>query len=213
MKIIEKIKNLIRPGILVETETHHGELVVECVVHKADGTLKSSETARRPINFRTNHGKQVVSVEDIVQGRNTKRLLSSWGILPALVIIVDDGLEYVARYITQSTVGYFSWLALDGGVTVEATTTTALTSEITTLGGARALATVSVQQSGGTGPYCVSVWQYTFSFTGTLAIYGCGVANQLAIGGNFLMVHLFSAVKNVDNTDTMQLTMSVTMSR
>jgi hypothetical protein len=124
-----------------------------------------------------------------------------------MVYVVNDGLEYLARYITQSTAGYFSWLALDAGVTVEAAGTTALTSEITTNGGARALATVSYEAS------YKAVLQKTFTFTGTLAIKGCGAFNQLAVGGKMLMCHAFASDKNVENGETMQLTMKLTFSR
>jgi hypothetical protein len=125
-----------------------------------------------------------------------------------MVTVVNDGLEYLARYITQSTVGYFAWLALGTGSTAEAITDTQLATEITSgTGGARALATVSYEAS------YKAVWQKTFSFTGTLAIFECGVFNQLSVGGKMLMRHVFSAVKNVESGETMQLTMKLTMSR
>lgn len=124
-----------------------------------------------------------------------------------MVYIPNDGLEYLARYITQSTVGYYAWLALDDGTTVEAAGTTALTSEITTNGGERALATVGYEAS------YKATWQKTFTFTGTFTIEGCGCFNQLAVGGKILMCHLFASVKNVESGETMQLTMKLTFSR
>jgi hypothetical protein len=125
-----------------------------------------------------------------------------------MVYVVNDGLEYIARYITQSTVGYFSWLALDAGATVEAAGTTALASEIVSgTGGARKVATVSYEAS------YKAVWTATYSFSGNLAIKGCGVFNQLALGGKLLMCHAFAADKNVESGETMQLTMKLTMSR
>jgi hypothetical protein len=124
-----------------------------------------------------------------------------------MVYVTNDGLEYLARYCTQSTPGYFSWLAWDAGVTVEAAGTTALTSEITDSGLERALATVSYEAS------YKAVWQKTFTITANKTAKGCGCANQLAVGGKFLMVHAFASDKNFETGETVQLTMKLTFSR
>jgi hypothetical protein len=202
MNTIKRLLNRIRSGIVVETEMHHGELEVECITYRADGTIKNKETAVRPVNIMT-HGDQVVRVEDIT-ARPPFCLASPliWG-----VYVVNDGLEYLARYCTQSTPGYFSWLAWDAGVTVEAAGTTALTSEITDSGLERALATVSYEAS------YKAVWQKTFAITANKTAKGCGCANQLAVGGKFLMVHAFASDKNFEAGETVQLTMKLTFSR
>lgn len=121
-----------------------------------------------------------------------------------MVIVVNDGLEYLSRYCTQSTVGYFAWLALDDGTTVEAAGTTALTSEIIAGGLERALATVSYEAS------YKSVWYKVFTCTVAKTVEGCAVFNQLAIGGKMLMCHKFATVKNVDAGETLALTMKLT---
>jgi hypothetical protein len=123
------------------------------------------------------------------------------------VYVVNDGLEYMARYLTQSTVGYFAWLAWDSGVTVEAEGTTALTSEHTLYGLARALATVSYEAD------YKAVLQKTFTITGTCTAKGIGCFNQLAVGGKMLLCHVFAADKNFEAGETVQLTVKVTMSR
>lgn len=201
------LKNFIRKitgrnSMTVETTAGHGLLEVDCEIRKADGTLKSKETAVRPVNY-IMHGDQVVSVQDITT-RPPMCLASPliWG-----VYVVNDGLEYLARYCTQSTVGYFAWLALGTGVTAEAAGTTALTDEITVSDGARALATVSYEAS------YKAVWQYTWTFANSYAIKCCGCFNQLAIGGKMLMCHAFASTKNVDAGETLQLTMKLTFSR
>jgi hypothetical protein len=123
------------------------------------------------------------------------------------VYVVNDGLEYLARYCNQSTVGYFAWLAWDSGATVEAAGTTALTSEHTLYGLARALATVSYEAS------YKAVWQKTFSITGTCTAKGIGLFNQLAVGGKMLLCHAFAADKNFENGETVQLTVKLTFAR
>jgi hypothetical protein len=125
-----------------------------------------------------------------------------------MVIVVNDGLEYLAKYCNQSSVGKFGWLALDGGTTVEAAGTTALTTEITTDGGARMVAdTLGYEAS------YKATWVGLFSFTGALAIKGCGCFNSLTPSGSkMLMCHAFAATKNVDDGESMQLTMKLAFS-
>jgi hypothetical protein len=189
-----------------EARAGHGLLEVECVTRRADGTVTSRETSQRAVNVTLNHEGQVTKMEDIVV--RPKPVLSSLMPLLSLVYVVDDGLEYLARYINQSTYGGFTCMALDGDTTVEAAVTTELTAEITTLGGARATATASYE-----APY-KAVWVHTWTFSGDLTIYGCGIFNQLTISGSkMLMCHLFSVAKAVADTETLQLTMKLTMSR
>ena len=119
-----------------------------------------------------------------------------------MVYVPNDGLEYNARYIGQQTAGYFSWIALDDGTTVEAAGTTALTSEITTDGGERKVAVPTYEAS------YKAVWTTTFTFTGaSFTIEGVGLFNQLAVGGKVFMVHKLAAIKNVDSGETMEVIM------
>jgi hypothetical protein len=123
-----------------------------------------------------------------------------------MVSITNIGLEYLARYVGQQTSGHFGWLGLDGGTTVEAVGTTALTSEITAADALRTVATPTYETN-------TAVWQVNWSFTTSHSIYGFGLFDQLAVGGHLLMVHLFSAVKNVVNGDSMQLTAKLVYAR
>lgn len=124
-----------------------------------------------------------------------------------MVYVPDDGLEYICRYIGQITVGKFAWMALDSGVTVEAAATTALTSEITTSGGARVAVTPTYEASN------KIVWQNRFNFTSTLTIKGCAILNQLAVGGKILMLHGFTTPKGVSSGQSMLLTMKLEIGR
>lgn len=199
-------RRVIGRDIIVETTAGHGLLEVEAVILKKDGTVKSKETAVRPVNF-VKHGDQVVEIQDIIRSGRRMPPLCTVAPMLGLVTVVNDGLEYLARYCTQSTVGYFAWMSLGTGSTAEATDQTALVAEITDADAARALATVSYEAS------YKAVWQYTWTFTGSHAIYECGVFNQLALGGKMLMRHVFSAVKNVEADESLQLTMKLTFSR
>jgi len=125
-----------------------------------------------------------------------------------MVYVPNAGLEYLARYSGQQTAGYFGWLALDDGTTVEAAGTTALTSEITTDGGERQAAVATYEAS------YKAVWEANYTFTGaSFTIEGCGLFDQLAVGGDVLMVHLFAAAKNVDSGETMELIMKLQFAR
>jgi hypothetical protein len=129
-----------------------------------------------------------------------------------MVYVPDTGLVNIPKYTTQSTVGKFAWLALDHGVTVEAAGTTALTDEVTLYGGERMLGTVSYEAD------YKAVIQGTFSFTGigagiAYALKGCGWFDQLAVGGNPVEVHAFIADKNVEDDESLQLTMKLAFAR
>jgi hypothetical protein len=129
-----------------------------------------------------------------------------------MVYVPDKGLEFIPKYVGQSTVGKFAWLALDHGATVEAAGTTALTDEVTLYGGERMLGTVSYEAS------FKEVIQGTFAFTGIgagvpYALKGCGWFDQLALGGNPLEVHAFAADKNVEDDESLQVTMKLAFAR
>lgn len=127
-----------------------------------------------------------------------------------MVTVVNDGLEYQARYTNQSTAGSWSCIAIGSGSTAESTSQTALVTEITTNGGARngsPATTVGYEAS------YKSTWVKTFTFTGNLTVRECGIFNSTTVSGSkMLMRHVFSADKNVVDTDTLQITMKLTQS-
>jgi hypothetical protein len=123
-----------------------------------------------------------------------------------MVTVVNEGLEYQARYTNQSTAGSWKWIALGSGSTAEGTSQTALVTELTTNGGERALATLAYEAS------YKSTWVKVFAFTGAATVRECGIFDQLAVGGHMLMRHVFAGDKVMGNGDTLQVTMKLTQS-
>jgi hypothetical protein len=71
MNLLKRIAHILEniAGITVEAKSGHGTLEVDCIVRNADGTIKSRETAVRPVNFKCDHLGQVVKIDDVVVGR------------------------------------------------------------------------------------------------------------------------------------------------
>lgn len=121
-----------------------------------------------------------------------------------MALVTNYGLTKIPAYVMQSTVGYFGWMALDGGVTVEAAATTALTSEITTNGGGRAAATRAYEAD-----YKATFYKL-FTFTGDLSIYGVGIADSASASSATIgIVHKYASVRNVANLETCAITQKV----
>lgn len=125
-----------------------------------------------------------------------------------MATLVNAGLEYKAKILIGVSASEFKWVALGTGSTAEANDQTALVTEITTNGGARMIADTIAYEADYKAKL-ISTW----SFSGNLAIFECGVFDQLAVGGNMLMRHKFALVKNVENGDSLQLTIKETESR
>lgn len=124
-----------------------------------------------------------------------------------MVTVVNDGLEYQARYTNQETAGSWKWMALGSGSTAEGTSQTALVTELTTNGGERALATLAYEAS------YKSTWVKVFSFTGAATVRECGIFNSITpAGSKMLMRHVFAGDKVMGNGDTLQVTMKLTQS-
>lgn len=132
-----------------------------------------------------------------------------------MVTLVDNGLEGIARIINGKLEGtpaytYFEHMAIGSGTDAEANADDALTTEITTNGGARASSTVGYEASN------KSTWVHTWTFSGALAINECGVFDGVTPGAansNMLLRHKFAATKNVISGDQLQLTIKLTASR
>ena len=126
-----------------------------------------------------------------------------------MATLVNSGLEQKARLIGGITGGDpFQWIALGTDDTAVANDDTALGIEITTVGGERKLA--------GTIEYEADYkckWIVTFNFTGTLGINEVGLFDQLVLGGVMLMRHVWATTKNVENGDTLQITIRETEAR
>lgn len=126
-----------------------------------------------------------------------------------MVTISNTGLAEAAGLINGEVSGAFTYLALGSGVGAEAAGDAALGTEITTNGGARVAATCSRVTTAQTND--TAQWNKVFTFTGALAINECGVFDA-ASAGVMLMRHKFSATKNVEDSDTLDLTMKCQMS-
>lgn len=125
-----------------------------------------------------------------------------------MATITDDGLEYQARYVNQSTSGSWTVLAIGSGSTAEATTDTALATEITANGGARAAATCTYEAT------AKSVWYHLWTFTGNVTVREAAVTNSVTVAGSkILMRHVWAADKSFVNGETFALTAKLTQSR
>jgi len=124
-----------------------------------------------------------------------------------MATLVNDGLEKKAKLLNGESTDPIKWMAVGIGVTAEADDQSALVSEITTGGGARALATLSYEAD------YKAKWEHTFTFTATFDVIELGLFDQLSIGGVMLMRHLFAVARHVENTDTLQITIREVESR
>jgi hypothetical protein len=126
-----------------------------------------------------------------------------------MATITNAGLTALAKLANGTdSVNAFTYLALGSGTGAEANDSTTLGSEISTNGGARAAATCTYESD------YKAQWQKTFSFTGNLAINECGVFNDDGDpAGTMLARHKFASTKNVEDGDSLQLTVIMTVAR
>lgn len=123
-----------------------------------------------------------------------------------MATLVNKGLETKAKLLNGISESPFKWIALGSGTTAEANDQEALVTEITTNGGARALATCSYEAD------YKAKWEKTFEFTGTLSVNEVGVFNA-SESGEMLMRHKFDATKSVNDGDSLQIIVKQTESR
>jgi hypothetical protein len=122
-------------------------------------------------------------------------------------VVCDVGRALVAGLINSVTSNLFKWLAIGIGTTPADPTDTALGSEITTLGGERALATTLTRVTT-TVLNDTAEWIVVFTFTGGFAVTEAGIFDQLSLGGNILAHQIFGAI-NVVSGDSLQTTWKV----
>ena len=124
-----------------------------------------------------------------------------------MTTVTTIGLEYLARYANQSTVGAFTYMAIGSGTTAESDAQTTLVTELTGSGLARVVATRSYESS------YKSVWTYTFTNnTGSsVAVNEAGIFDA-ASAGHMLMRGLFPATKNLAAAETLETTMKLAQS-
>lgn len=120
-------------------------------------------------------------------------------------LVVDVGKAGIAGLINGVVTNFYDYMAIGTGTTAAAAGDTALGTEISTSGGARALATLSRVTTTDTNDTAQFV--LTYSFTGSFAVTEAGLFDASA-AGNLLCRQVFSAV-NVANGDSLQITWKV----
>lgn len=122
-----------------------------------------------------------------------------------MTIVPDAGLNKIAVLIG----GNFTYLATGSGSTAEASTDTALVTENTTNGAARAAATVTTPPTESTG---VTKWEKTLTFTGAVTIRELGILNASS-AGDLLLRRVLSSDKIYENGESVTITVIHTQTR
>jgi hypothetical protein len=117
-------------------------------------------------------------------------------------LIVSAGKAAIAGLANGLHADPFAYLALGTGTTAPDAADTTLETEITTNGGARALATLSQVTTDVTDDTAQLV--KTFAITGNLAVTEAGVFDALAVG-TMLCRHTFTVI-NLVNGDSLEVT-------
>jgi len=125
-------------------------------------------------------------------------------------LIVDDGLAGIASRLNgDGSEAVFTTFAVGTGTTAAAAGDSALETEITDSGLARAAATVGRETDTATND--TATWDKTWTVTGTKAVTECGIINNVVSGGTLLGRRVFSAI-NVANGYTLQLIYKIVFS-
>lgn len=133
---------------------------------------------------------------ELIEARTVKNLITSAGKAAA------------AGLLNGVVTDFFDYLAIGTGTTAAAVGDTALQTEISTNGGARAAATLSRVTTTVTNDTAQFV--YTWTFSGSFAVTECGVLSASS-GGVLLARQVFSAL-NVVSGDTLAITYKVAVS-
>lgn len=211
---------IINRNKFVELLTKKGAIITQEIIDTQD-LNKIEQAAKQQLSDDIVSDLKEQSVRQIFQenalGRAiTKRGLGH-GVLPLIPhlfghwanakhienLVVNAGLAGVASRINGSGgEAAFTYIAIGTGTTAAAAGDTALQTEITTNGGARAAATatrVTTTQTNDTAQL-----QLTYNFTGSFAVTESGVLNA-ASTGTLLAHQVFTAV-NVVSGDSLQVT-------
>lgn len=122
-------------------------------------------------------------------------------------VVTNDGIEAMARMLNGvSPPAAFTYIATGTGATAPLATDTALESENTLNGSARAAATCSFSSPG------TSQWTYNFVFSGTVIIREVSVQNA-ASGGTMLLRGVLSENKTFTDGEAVEITITNTMVR
>lgn len=124
-----------------------------------------------------------------------------------MATLVDTGLEYIAKLINGVSVAPFKYIALGSGTATEATTDTALATEIAAGGLARAEATCGYESLG------KATWTHEFTATADGVQINEVAIFDAATAGNMLMRHKYSSTKALDNTESLTVSIVYTQER
>lgn len=167
--------------------------------------LRDSEGNVKPL-FKANKLYTWLMTKGLASRNLTSRVFGKFvSALEVSNLITLAGIAGIAARINGSgSPAAFTYIALGTGTTGAADADTQLEAEITTSGGARAAASVSVVTTDDPGD--TAQLQVTFNFTsgGTFAITESGVLNA-ASDGTLLARQVFSAI-NVASGDSLQVT-------
>lgn len=124
-----------------------------------------------------------------------------------MATFVDKGIECVAKLVNGVLTAPFTYIAVGSGATTEATDQTALVTEITGSGLARASATCAYEATG------KATWSKEFTSTADgMQINEVGIFNA-ASAGDLLMRHKYSSAKALDNGESITISIVFTEGR
>lgn len=115
-----------------------------------------------------------------------------------MATLTNAGKVGIAKRINGVTQNAFTYIAIGSGSTAEAATQTALVTEITTNGGARAAGTATYVAN-----YIARLTKL-FSFTGNVTLREVAIFDASS-GGNMLMRHVYAADKTYINGESVEI--------
>ena len=119
----------------------------------------------------------------------------------------NAGLTVAARRLNRSGAdAAFTYIATGAGSTAEGTSQTALVTENTANGSARATATCTQENTGD------SKWVRNFNFTGNVTVREIGIFNASS-GGTMLLRHVLASNRDYVNGQSLEITITNTTSR
>lgn len=124
-----------------------------------------------------------------------------------MATLVDKGLEMIAKLVNGVSTTPFTYIAVGSGTTAEATDQTALVTEHVANGLARASATCAYEATG------KATWVHEFISTAdSQTIAEIGILNA-ASAGDMLMRHKYTSAKNLDDTESLTVSVIFTEER
>ena len=124
-----------------------------------------------------------------------------------MATLTNAGLEGIAKLLNGVSTAPFKYIALGSGTTTEATTDTALVTEIAANGLARAEATCGYESLG------KATWTHEFTATADGMQINEVAIFDAAAAGNMLMRHKYSSTTALDNTESLTVSIVYTQER